>query len=425
MVNVKISELAELASVADDDELVIVDTSTGSTKKIQKSNLVSGSGGDVVGPASNHDDYLPQWDGVDSNILKDGIPTSTFAAATHATTHQSGGADAIKLDDLAVPDDNTDLDFSTSKHGLVPKGPNTGTKFLRDDATWDTPAGGGDVVGPAGAVDERIARFNGVTGKLLEDSGKTIADFADATHASRHKSGGADAVKLDELAAPTDVTTLNATTSAHGLLKKLDNNSDHFINGQGNWATPSGGGSIDLTSLSEITSLDEDDLLLVYDDSASANKKFKATPVVYARAYTSEPYIPYNSATIVNFANVALDTHSAITTGASWKFTAPKSGYYTISATVLFKDEHTTGRTPGDEGIIILDLYVNGTLTIEFPWTHVDSAMSEWLRPGVSGSFTLYLAASSYVQMKVTQAFMYNGGSGTDLVTSHISILGR
>lgn len=40
------------------------------------------------------------------------------------------------------------------------------------------PAGGsGDVVGPAGAVDERIAVYDGVTGKLIKDGGMTIADI--------------------------------------------------------------------------------------------------------------------------------------------------------------------------------------------------------------------------------------------------------
>lgn len=48
-----------------------------------------------------------------------------------ANTH----ANPYKLDDLATPDDNTDLDFSTSLHGLVPKGTNTGT-YLKDDGTW-------------------------------------------------------------------------------------------------------------------------------------------------------------------------------------------------------------------------------------------------------------------------------------------------
>jgi hypothetical protein len=40
-------------------------------------------------------------------------------------------------------------------------------------------------------------------------------------HALAHKSGGGDAIKLDELAAPTDVTTLDASTTAHGLALKV------------------------------------------------------------------------------------------------------------------------------------------------------------------------------------------------------------
>jgi len=46
--------------------------------------------------------------------------------------------------------------------------------------------------------------------------------------------------QLDDHSAPDDVTTLNATTSEHGLLKKLSNVSTEFMNGQGNWATPAG-----------------------------------------------------------------------------------------------------------------------------------------------------------------------------------------
>jgi len=47
--------------------------------------------------------------------------THAYASTTHASTHQSGGSDAIKLDDLTAPDDNTDLNASTSKHGLIIK----------------------------------------------------------------------------------------------------------------------------------------------------------------------------------------------------------------------------------------------------------------------------------------------------------------
>ena len=40
---------------------------------------VIGSGvGDVFGPATNNDGYIPLWDGVNTKVLKNGIPTSTF-----------------------------------------------------------------------------------------------------------------------------------------------------------------------------------------------------------------------------------------------------------------------------------------------------------------------------------------------------------
>ena len=48
-------------------------------------------------------------------------------------------------------------------------------------------------------------------------------------------------IKLDDLKAPDDNTDLNASTSKHGLMLKLDNNSSNFLNGQGAWATPPGG----------------------------------------------------------------------------------------------------------------------------------------------------------------------------------------
>ena len=60
----------------------------------------------------------------------------------HAASHQSGGADAIKLDDLAATDDNTDLNASTAKHGLMQKYPGGTTNFLRADGAFAAPPGG-------------------------------------------------------------------------------------------------------------------------------------------------------------------------------------------------------------------------------------------------------------------------------------------
>ena len=48
---------------------------------------------------------------------------------------------------------------------------------------------------------------------------------------------------LDTLSVPTDVTTLNATTSAHGLLPKLSGNASQVLKGDGTWGAGGAGGS--------------------------------------------------------------------------------------------------------------------------------------------------------------------------------------
>ena len=69
-------------------------------------------------------------------------------------------------------------------------------------------------------------------------------DLADAqdpkAHAASHRSGGADAIKLDDLAAPDDNTDLDVSTTKHGLCPKLDNDPDHFLDGQGAWSEAGG-----------------------------------------------------------------------------------------------------------------------------------------------------------------------------------------
>jgi hypothetical protein len=61
-------------------------------------------------------------------------------------------------------------------------------------------------------------------------------------HASTHQSGGSDSIALDTLAATTDITTLNSSTTAHGLLKKLSNVATQYMDGTGAWSVPAGGG---------------------------------------------------------------------------------------------------------------------------------------------------------------------------------------
>ena len=48
------------------------------------------------------------------------------------------------------------------------------TTYLRGDGTWTSPAGSGDVVGPASAVNNNIVLFDTTTGKLIKDSGRVL-----------------------------------------------------------------------------------------------------------------------------------------------------------------------------------------------------------------------------------------------------------
>ena len=58
-----------------------------------------------------------------------------YAQLAHAARHASSGADAVKLDDLAAPDDNTDLNASTAKHGLMQRYPGTNS-LLKGNGDW-------------------------------------------------------------------------------------------------------------------------------------------------------------------------------------------------------------------------------------------------------------------------------------------------
>ena len=94
------------------------------------------SGGD----GSDHADVATNTSKL-SGIATGADVTGDNAPQAHNTSHQSGGGDAIKIDDLAAADDNTDLNASTSAHGLCPKYPNDAAKYLDGTGAYSTPAG--------------------------------------------------------------------------------------------------------------------------------------------------------------------------------------------------------------------------------------------------------------------------------------------
>jgi hypothetical protein len=95
--------------------------------------------------------------GNDSRLSNARVPTA------HGSTHEAAGADPIKLDDLAAPDDNTDLDATTLRHGLMAKA---------DKVKLDgIPPGGGGGVTIYATVPGPGTGANGDTGFVLADQG--------------------------------------------------------------------------------------------------------------------------------------------------------------------------------------------------------------------------------------------------------------
>lgn len=95
---------------------------------------------DLGGAKHNADTLADLNNKISDGTLLDTGDIQFKTGALHAAgDHESGGSLAVKLDDLAAPDDNTDLDVSTTKHGLTPKAPDEGLEALDGRGNYSQP----------------------------------------------------------------------------------------------------------------------------------------------------------------------------------------------------------------------------------------------------------------------------------------------
>jgi len=192
-------EQGELAINTNDGKLFYEDSSG----VVQVIATKAGASGDVVGPASATANAIPSFNGTTGKLIQNNSGATISAGVITATgfsgpLNGSVGAStpstvvATQVDITAQGDlrlqDTTGGQYvalqapgtiATSYTLTLPVDDGTSGQALITDGSgvlsWSS-AASGDVYGPASATDNAIARYDGTTGKLIQNSAVTIAD---------------------------------------------------------------------------------------------------------------------------------------------------------------------------------------------------------------------------------------------------------
>jgi hypothetical protein len=197
-------------------------------------------------------------DGVDGTKGEDGVAGQDGVSVTNAYLDfdnsliiELSNGRSINAGEVLPPDiaDRLKIIINQGANGAggggasLPDQTGNAGKFLTTDgvdASWGTPSGSGDVVGPSSSVDSEIALFNSTTGKLIKRA--TLTGLVKAT------SGVASAATAgtDYLAPPSGTALLKANSG--GALANATAGTDYVAPG-GALGTPSSGTLTNATGL--------------------------------------------------------------------------------------------------------------------------------------------------------------------------------
>jgi len=109
--------------------------------------------------------------------------------------------------------------------------------------------------------------------------------------------------------------------------------------------------------------------------------------------------IANETTTIVDFEDQTYDTHTAVTTGAAWKFTCPtgQSGYYRVAIMLMFASTATWAAGERAQA----SLYKGGAFYSALDKNTSETATARNIE--LKGSDDVYLAAGEYIDIRVVQ----------------------
>lgn len=152
-----------LVSNAGGEQLVTIELLTGAVVEVERM-LNRYQGAELGSPVAPHAGTHRSGGGDPLDVAGlSGLLADAQNPLPHAASHVSGGDDPLKLDELAAPGDNTNLDATASAHGLLPKLSGNASEFLSGTGSWSSPS-----YGPAESLAATLLIGNTTGGTSIE-----------------------------------------------------------------------------------------------------------------------------------------------------------------------------------------------------------------------------------------------------------------
>jgi hypothetical protein len=249
--------------------------------------------GDVVGPASATSNNLSSFDGVTGKLIKDSGIAATAVSGHIASTSNphsvtaaqvgNGTAqwNANKLQGVEVattaPSNGQSLVYNSTSEQYEPTatgavssvfGKTGAVANISDTAgflynngsgtfSYSNPTGSGDVMGPSSSIANNVAMFDGVTGKILKDSGVSLSGSNTGDETLATDSGLSLSSHVLAIGTPTTITsstTNSVTTSTHAHALTVTKTDIGLANVE-NTALSTWAGSSNITTVGTLTNL--------------------------------------------------------------------------------------------------------------------------------------------------------------------------